>query len=61
MTKIIPGSDLEELLGFVIRTSQNGISVLDSDEYEVNWSLGQSFLFAVTVVTTIGEADSNLQ
>ena len=49
------GSELEEFLDFVIRSSQQGISVLDNDAYEQNWSLGQSFLFTVTVVTTIGE------
>ena len=54
-TFYVSGSELEEFLDFVIRSSQQGISVLDNDAYEQNWSLGQSFLFTVTVVTTIGK------
>ena len=50
----INGSELEEFLDFVLRSNQQGISVLDNDAYEQNWSLGQSFLFTVSVVTTIG-------
>jgi hypothetical protein len=46
---------MEEFLDFVIRSSQKGISVLDDDATQQNWSLGQSFLFTVTVVTTIGK------
>ncbi len=53
-TFVFPDSDLENLL----QTSQDfmgkGISILDKDEEEKNWSFGQSVLFTVTVVTTIG-------
>ena len=35
-------------------SSQHGIGVLENDLNDNNWSLGQSFLFTVTVVTTVG-------
>ncbi len=33
-----------------------GVSILDKDEGQENWSFGQSILFTVTVVTTIGSS-----
>lgn len=47
-------TELEILLEFVMQSSKQGISVLDAHLEEDNWSFGQSLLFTVTVVTTIG-------
>ena len=41
-------------------SSQHGIGVLENDLNDNNWSLGQSFLFTVTVVTTVGTFLINL-
>ena len=49
------GSELEELLQEVLEAKDLGISVLDKHHEDNNWSYGQSILFTVTVVTTIGE------
>ena len=49
------GTEFEHLLHFVTEASQHGIGVLDGDLRDNNWSLGQSFLFTVTVVTTVGK------
>ena len=48
------GSELEELLQEVLEAKDLGISVLDKHHEDNNWSYGQSILFTVTVVTTIG-------
>ena len=48
------GTEFEEMLYFVTESSKRGIGVLDSNLVDNNWSLGQSLLFTVTVVTTIG-------
>ena len=44
--------DLEKLLDDIL---YRGISPRGRDLQQSNWSFGQSFLFTVTVVTTIGE------
>lgn len=50
----VDSDDLEDLLESSQDFIQDGISVLRKDEDEENWSFGQSVLFTVTVVTTIG-------
>ncbi len=47
-------TDLEDLLEASQDFADDGISVLDRDDGKENWSFGQSVLFTVTVVTTIG-------
>jgi len=48
------GTDLEALLSSAQSYNADGISMLSHDEKADNWSFGQSVLFTVTVVTTIG-------
>jgi len=48
------GTDLEQLLSSAQSYNGDGISMLDSARHEDNWSFGQSVLFTVTVVTTVG-------
>ena len=55
MNHFFSGTEFEHLLHFVTEASQHGIGVLDGDLRDNNWSLGQSFLFTVTVVTTVGK------
>lgn len=45
---------MEELLSAALTYKDRGISVLDKHLDDHNWSVGQSILFTVTVVTTIG-------
>ena len=47
---------MEELLEEVLEAKDLGISVLDKHHQDNNWSYGQSILFTVTVVTTIGKS-----
>ena len=47
----VASADLERLLEEIL---YRGISPRRRDLDRSNWSLGQSFLFTVTVVTTIG-------
>ena len=47
----VTSADLERLLEEIL---YRGISPRRRDLNRSNWSLGQSFLFTVTVVTTIG-------
>ncbi|TRY78230.1 hypothetical protein TCAL_04248 [Tigriopus californicus] len=47
-------TELEVLLEASITARDRGISILDKNRDEVNWSYGQSLLYTVTVVTTIG-------
>ena len=44
--------DLEDLIDDIM---YRGISPRRKDFNNSNWSFGQSFLFTVTVVTTVGE------
>ena len=48
----VNSADLEKLLDEIMF---RGISPKRRDLHRSNWSFGQSFLFTVTVVTTIGE------
>ncbi len=48
-------TELEELLTISEGYLESGISALDKNLGEENWSYGQSILFTVTVVTTIGD------
>ncbi|XP_040576619.1 potassium channel subfamily K member 1 isoform X1 [Lepeophtheirus salmonis] len=45
-------SDLEDFLESIL--GHRGISPLAKDQFEQNWSLGQSILYTSTVITTIG-------
>ena len=51
---IFLGTEFEELLSLFTESSGHGIGISDEDLDDNNWSLGQSFLFTVTVVTTVG-------
>lgn len=44
----------------VVRATNRGVAVTRNVSSEPNWSFGQSFFFAGTVVTTIGMKSSNL-
>jgi len=50
----IPEQELDELLLHVVRATNRGVAVTRNLSSEPNWSFGQSFFFAGTVVTTIG-------
>ena len=50
------GTEFEQMLLFVTESSKRGIGVLDSQIIDHNWSMGQSLLFTVTVVTTVGKS-----
>lgn len=50
----VKSNELEVLLEASIRAQDRGISILDKNRNQVNWSYGQSLLYTVTVVTTIG-------
>ena len=50
-----PGVSMEELENLIEDIMYRGISPKRKDFNNSNWSFGQSFLFTVTVVTTIGE------
>lgn len=47
-------SDLERLIAKVVEANNRGVSASKNISSEPNWSFGQSFFFAATVVTTIG-------
>jgi len=46
--------ELDLLLLDVVRATNRGVAVTRNVSSEPNWSFGQSFFFAGTVVTTIG-------
>ncbi len=46
--------ELDALLLDVVRATNRGVAVTRNVSSEPNWSFGQSFFFAGTVVTTIG-------
>lgn len=53
--------ELDALLLDVVRATNQGVAVTRNVSSEPNWSFGQSFFFAGTVVTTIGnKSESNL-
>ena len=47
-------SEFEQLLHKITELHQQGIGFSDTDLDSNNWSIGQSLLFTVTVVTTVG-------
>lgn len=47
-------AELDDFLEAVVVASKHGISAVKNSSNELNWSFGQSFFFATTVVTTIG-------
>jgi len=50
----VPEQELDKLLLDVVRATNRGVAVTSNFSSEPNWSFGQSFFFAGTVVTTIG-------
>jgi len=50
----VPEEELDKLLLDVVRATNRGVAVTRNLSSEPNWSFGQSFFFAGTVVTTIG-------
>ncbi|XP_074033199.1 potassium channel subfamily K member 1 isoform X3 [Leptinotarsa decemlineata] len=50
----VPDADLEELIVEIVRANNRGVSAIENATSEPNWSFGQSFFFASTVITTIG-------
>jgi len=50
----ITEEELDKLLLDVVRATNRGVAVTRNLSSEPNWSFGQSFFFAGTVVTTIG-------
>ncbi|XP_046437856.1 potassium channel subfamily K member 1-like isoform X1 [Daphnia pulex] len=51
---LIPEQELDALLMDVVQATNRGVAVTRNVSSEPNWSFGQSFFFAGTVVTTIG-------
>jgi len=54
-----PGVDPNELEKLIIDITHHGVSPLEKSNNNSNWSFGQSFLFTVTIVTTIGYGHIN--
>ncbi|XP_074033197.1 potassium channel subfamily K member 6 isoform X1 [Leptinotarsa decemlineata] len=50
----VTDADLEELIVEIVRANNRGVSAIENATSEPNWSFGQSFFFASTVITTIG-------
>ena len=48
--------ELEDLLESMLSYKERGISLLERDKDKEIWQYGQSILFTVTVVTTIGKS-----
>ena len=47
-------TELEEFIANVVNLHSSGVSVLDKDLEKTEWVFGESILFAVTLLTTIG-------
>ena len=45
---------IENIIIIFLDITYHGISPLEKSKNNSNWSFGQSFLFTVTIVTTIG-------
>ncbi|XP_023348818.1 potassium channel subfamily K member 1 isoform X2 [Eurytemora carolleeae] len=54
-----PEVDPEDLENLISDITYHGISPLEKSKNNSNWSFGQSFLFTVTIVTTIGYGHIN--
>lgn len=52
----ITEQELDSLLMEVVKATNRGVAVARNVSSEPNWSFGQSFFFAGTVVTTIGNS-----
>ncbi|XP_013410263.1 potassium channel subfamily K member 1 isoform X2 [Lingula anatina] len=50
----ISDAELERLIVKIVKYSERGVSAVRNATMEPNWSFGQSFFFAGTVLTTIG-------
>jgi len=47
-------SELEQFISDVLSFESSGVSMLDGDLYKTEWNIGESILFVVTTLTTIG-------
>ena len=47
-------SELEKFISDVLSFESSGVSMLDDDLFRTEWNLGESILFVVTTLTTIG-------
>nr|CAH0099576.1 unnamed protein product [Daphnia galeata] len=56
----IPEQELDALLMDVVQATNRGVAVTRNVSSEPNWSFGQSFFFAGTVVTTIVDRSRTL-
>lgn len=54
-SNFISASDLENFIDVIIQSRKEGISLIDADSDQESWTIGQSILFTVTLVTTIGK------
>ena len=48
------GDDLDEFVDVLLEANKAGISVSHNVSNVPNWSFGQSFFFATSVLTTVG-------
>lgn len=49
------GDDLDEFVDVLLEANKAGISVSHNVSNVPNWSFGQSFFFATSVLTTVGQ------
>ena len=54
--RVETADELEDLLETMLSYKEKGISLLERDKDMEIWQYGQSILFTVTVVTTIGKS-----
>ena len=47
-------TELEKFISDIMKLEGSGVSILDKDLEKTEWNLGESILFVVTTVTTIG-------
>ena len=53
-------SELEQFISDVLSFESSGVSMLDGDLYKTEWNIGESILFVVTTLTTIGTQIENV-
>ena len=53
-------SELEQFISDVLSFEGSGVSMLDGDLYKTEWNIGESILFVVTTLTTIGKQMENV-
>jgi len=51
---VCTGDDLDEFVDAVIEANKAGISASHNVSNVPNWSFGQSFFFATSLITTVG-------